>query len=133
ILNPANEANTASGPPPVVRCQGSSESDSTGLAHCNLITTGCQTGVFPIEILVGNYHSYPNGFSVQITGGGGSVLNIVSGNNQTLQPGQTSVPLIAQVTDACGAVSVGTAVTWTVTSGSATIVNSRLTSDATGQ
>ena len=44
------------------------------------------------------------------------VVSVVSGNNQTVNPGQASAPLGVKVTDATGAVNIGgTTVNWTVT------------------
>ncbi len=63
------------------------------------------------------------------------LVNIVSGNNQSVNPGQTSAPLVAKVTDSTGAVPIGnTTVTWTVSpAGAATLSRSSTTTDSTGQ
>jgi adhesin/invasin len=56
-----------------------------------------------------------------------------SGNNQTVNPGQASQPLVVQVTDQSGAVFIGNQnVVWTVMSGAATVSPTTSTTDSTG-
>ena len=56
------------------------------------------------------------------TGSGGGVLVIVSGNGQTAHISQPlGSPLIVGVSDAGGGAVPGVAVTWTVTTGTATV------------
>jgi uncharacterized protein (TIGR03437 family) len=60
-------------------------------------------------------------------------LNVVSGDGQSLNPGQ-SASLVVKVTDAAGAVSIANQnVVWTVISGAATVTPSTSTTGATGQ
>jgi uncharacterized protein (TIGR03437 family) len=67
----------------------------------------------------------------QVTPG---LVTVVSGNNQTVNPGQASAPLVVQVTDAAGKVNVGNQdVVWTVVSGAATVNPPTTTSNSTGQ
>src|ERR1019366_5669687 len=61
-------------------------------------------------------------------------INIISGNNQNVNPGQASAPLVVQVTDAAGAVPVGNQnVAWTVLSGAATVNPATSKTDSFGQ
>lgn len=103
---------------------GSTPSDSTyGIAHCDVValcgsggTSGL--GTWPVGYMVGGLEYFP-GF-VTVTQGGGTLLAIVSGNNQSGPAGQAlPYPLVATVTDGCNNPVVGATVTWTVTSGSA--------------
>ena len=63
------------------------------------------------------------------------LVSIVSGNNQTVNPGQTSAPLVVKVTDATGAVTIAnTSVAWTVSpAGAATLSQSSTTTNSQGQ
>jgi uncharacterized protein (TIGR03437 family) len=60
---------------------------------------------------------------------------VVSGNNQSVNPGQASQPLVAKVTDASGNVAIGSqTVTWAVTpAGAATVNPSTSTTNSAGQ
>jgi len=62
-------------------------------------------------------------------------ISIVSGNNQSINPGQTSAPLVALVQDATGAVSIAnTSVQWTVTpAGAASLSSALTTTNSSGQ
>ena len=61
-------------------------------------------------------------------------ITIVSGNNQSLNPGQSSVSLVAKVTDSSGAVPIGNQnVAWTVSpAGAATLSQVQTTTNAQG-
>ena len=60
-------------------------------------------------------------------------VNIVEGNNQTVNPGQASSPLIVQVTDAAGNVTIANQdVAWTV-SGLATLSTTASKTDSVGK
>lgn len=120
--------------PPPAKCQGSTLSDTSGVAHCNVIAT-CATGVgtFPISIDVGGgLRLIPA--NVTITEGGGSQFSIVSGNNQSGSPGNKLLALVAKITTACGVASSGTTVTWSVSPASAaTLSTGTSTTDSSGQ
>ncbi len=62
-------------------------------------------------------------------------IGVVSGNNQTLNPGASSTALVVKVTDSTGAVPVGnTTVAWTVSpAGMATLSQSQSTTNSSGQ
>ncbi len=62
-------------------------------------------------------------------------LVVVSGNSQNINPGQTSSPLVVQVTDSTGAVNIAnTAVAWTVSpAGAANLSQTSTTTDSTGK
>jgi uncharacterized protein (TIGR03437 family) len=63
------------------------------------------------------------------------LVSIVSGNNQSVDPGKSSAPLIVKVTDATGLVPIGnTSVAWTVTpAGAATVIPVTSITNAQGQ
>jgi uncharacterized protein (TIGR03437 family) len=119
--------------PPAAQCQqGTALSDATGLVSCTLVAA-CHEGNFPLTILVGDFHVFP-GIDLNVVAGIASQLNIIGGNNQSGSAGQTlSQPLTATLTDGCGAPVSGGAVTWTVTQGSATLINTVSTSDSQGR
>ena len=55
------------------------------------------------------------GIQLDVTPVTPGLIAVVSGNNQTINPGQASAPLVVNVTDATGAVTIAnTAVNWTV-------------------
>ncbi len=62
-------------------------------------------------------------------------LSVISGNNQNLNPGQSSAPLVVQLTDASGGVTIAnTPVAWTVSpAGSATLSQTSTTTDSQGK
>jgi uncharacterized protein (TIGR03437 family) len=117
---------------PYASCQGSTLSDNTGTAHCNLIgTCGAALGVaHPVFFAVGDQEAFPG--TITITTGPAQKIAILSGNNQTVPSGQTASGLLALVTDACGNPISGATVTWTVASGSATLSHVSNTSSASG-
>jgi uncharacterized protein (TIGR03437 family) len=113
-------------------CQGSTLSDNTGTAHCNLIATcGTGLGTFGIAFLVGDQQGWPG--TLTVTRGQAQTLAIVAGNNQTGPTGQAlPIALTVSVTDACLNSIPGAAVTWAVTQGSATLSNVVSTSNSNG-
>jgi uncharacterized protein (TIGR03437 family) len=117
---------------PYASCQGSTLSDNTGTAHCNLIATcGTGLGTFNVGFMVGNLQAWPG--TITVTQGTAQSLSIIAGNNQTGPAGQ-ALPstLVAQVTDSCGNPLAGATVTWTVTTGSATLSKVTTTSNSNG-
>jgi uncharacterized protein (TIGR03437 family) len=114
-------------------CQGSTLSDNTGTAHCNLIATcGSALGIpRAVYFGVGDQQFFPG--TVIVTQGQAQTLSIVAGNNQSGAAGQAlPVSLLVSVTDACGNPIAGAKVSWTVTQGSATLSNTSSTSNANG-
>jgi len=116
-------------------CQGSSNSDKNGIARCTMLAS-CQagTGLFSFAYWVGGIERFTNNY-VQITRGAPSKLTIVNGNNQNGTAGQTlSTALSASISDGCGGlVPAGVPVTWAVTQGSATLLNTVNQSNSNGQ
>jgi uncharacterized protein (TIGR03437 family) len=109
--------------PAPASCVGSSNSDANGITHCTLVSN-CSFGLgfYPLGVAFGNPYLLTT-YELQIVPGGPAAFNIIAGNNQTGFAGQ-SLPqsLTATLTDGCGnTVAAGTAVTWKVTQGSATI------------
>jgi uncharacterized protein (TIGR03437 family) len=76
-----------------------------------------------------------NAIQIVVTPVTPGLMTIVSGNNQSVNPGQTSAPLVAKVTDASGIVTIAnTTVTWTVSpAGLATVTPALTTTDSVGQ
>jgi uncharacterized protein (TIGR03437 family) len=115
-------------------CQGSSLSDNTGVAHCN-VAISCQAkiGNVPagISVVVGENRLFT--VNLTITAGAAQVVTLKSGNNQSGYAGSTlAAPLVATVSDNCGNSKPALAVTWAVTQGSATLTNTLSTSDGGG-
>jgi hypothetical protein len=111
-------------------CQGSSLSDTSGFAHCN-IQIGCQVGTSGMSIVVGEQRVF--NATLKVGPGTSRALTAVSGNNQSGQAGQTLPQvLVARVTDNCGAQISGVQATWKVTQGSATLTSTVSTSDSGG-
>lgn len=129
IVDPNNIPNQS----PYASCSGTTLSDQTGTAHCNVVATcGVAPGSYPVAYIVGDQNSF-NG-TVVITKGSAQTLTILSGNNQTGGAGGTlPTPLIATVTDSCGNPVTGAQVTWAVTQGSATLSKIVSTSGSSGQ
>ena len=74
------------------------------------------------------------GIQLVVTAVTPGLITIVSGNNQTVNPGQASAPLVVKVTDATGAVTIAnTAVTWTLTGAGATLTSNSTTTNSSGQ
>jgi uncharacterized protein (TIGR03437 family) len=80
------------------------------------------------------YDEY-TGIQIAVTAVNPGLMSVVSGNNQTVNPGQTSAPLVVKVTDATGAVTIANlSVAWTVSpAGAATLSQSSTTTNAQGQ
>jgi uncharacterized protein (TIGR03437 family) len=118
---------------PYASCQGTTLSDQTGTAHCNVVAVcGAGLGSFPVYFTVGDATSFLG--NVIITKGNGQNLSILSGNNQTgSSASPPQFPLVATVTDGCGAAVTGAQVTWKVTQGSATLSSIVSTSGSSGQ
>jgi len=115
--------------PAPASCANLQLSGADGIIHCDL-KPGCAVGTFPFNLSVAGYQAYAG--QITITKGKASAINIVSGNNQSGNVGQTIAnALIAQVTDACGNPASGATATWTI-SGSGTLTGTSTTSDSNG-
>lgn len=131
VVDPDNPTNDPNGVQPVAACQGSSNSNSQGIASCTLVAKTCKTELHGITIYVGNLYSFQA--EVQTNPGGASTISILSGNNQSGQAGTAAaLPLTVQVIDPCGNPVAGSAVTWKVT-GSATLSQTNLITSPSGQ
>jgi uncharacterized protein (TIGR03437 family) len=140
-INITNSDN--SGNPGPATCQGSPLTDVTGSVTCNLIPV-CSTAINASTMLPWGlgFHGFNidfgdaldlTGYSLNITSGSGQALVIQSGNNQSGRPGAVlSAPLMATVTDQCGASAGGVTVTWKVTQGSATLSTATTVSNQGG-
>ena len=140
-INITNSDN--SGNPGPATCQGNPLTDQNGNVTCNLIPV-CSTAVNASTMLPWGlgFHGFNidfggaldlTGYSINITSGSGQSLVISSGNNQSGRPGGAlSAPLMATVTDQCGASAAGVTVTWKVTQGSAVLSTATTVSNAGG-
>jgi uncharacterized protein (TIGR03437 family) len=143
-------ANCATGPG---ADPGSVLTDSNGNAFCYPVF-GPVPGNVTVDVLVGGldptefdqtaspvplssaiaYHDFPNAVQLAVTQVTPGQIFIVSGDSQTMNPGQTSAALVVKVTDSTGALTIGNqSVVWTVVSGAATVSPATSTTDATGQ
>lgn len=131
---------------------GSVVTDSNGDAICNAIF-GPIPGKGTLSVLVGGLdpanYSYPTasipltapvaydqfaGILFTVTPVTAGLVKVSSGNNQSINPGSSSSPLVVQVTDSTGAIPVGNAgVTWTVSpSTGATLSQTSNTTNSSG-
>ena len=117
-------------------CSGSTLSDNSGFANCNLIAT-CQVGItlphiYGMQIVVGEHRVFSA--RVQVVPGSSRAVSILAGNNQSGRGGQVlPIDLTALVNDNCSTPISGQTVTWSVTQGSATLSNINSTSDSAGR
>jgi uncharacterized protein (TIGR03437 family) len=107
--------------------------DSSGTATCTPVF-GDALGSGSYTLVVGG--SFVNfgstGFTVDP--GAPAVIKLVSGNNQSVNSGSEAISALeAEITDLGGNPSNDAAVTWTVTSGTATLINPSATSNSLGQ
>ena len=138
---------------PTITCATGANADpgavltnANGLASCTPIFGGVGSGSY--SVIVGGVASSdltqePAGFGIfgpyslgPVTPAAPGLIQVVSGNGQTGNPGQfLPLQLVAKVTDAAGVSTIPNAqVTWTVIpTGAATLSNTRTTSDANGQ
>ena len=129
-LNLINTENPMAAPP--ARCSGGTPlTDTTGTATCDLIATG-KVGTFSLGVDVGNFNDRAP-VTLTVTPGAPGLIQIVQGNNQS-GAGNSQLPLalVATVSDGFGNVLPGTQVTWSVSSGTATLVSTVSTADTNG-
>jgi uncharacterized protein (TIGR03437 family) len=148
---PSANCSTSTGADP-----GSALTDANGTATCYPVF-GSVAGNGPVRVLVGGldnlYFDYtsvtpdrpltdPVGFALYniaynlvVTPVTPAHAFIVSGNNQNIDPGKTSSPMVVRFTDITGTVPVGNlSVVWTVSpAGAASVSPTASTTDATGQ
>ena len=106
--------------------------DVTGTAAC-MAVFGSEIGTGTYTIVVGGNLTTLPAAALTVTRGMPSLIKIISGNNQSVDPGVTApLPLTAEVTDLGGNPSSLVAVTWSVTAGAATLSQEVDTSSASG-
>jgi uncharacterized protein (TIGR03437 family) len=107
--------------------------DATGTATCTPVFGGT-LGSGTYTIVIGNaYKNFgPTGFTV--AAGAPALMKLISGNNQSVNPGAEAISALeVEITDIGGNPSVGAAVTWAVTAGSATLINPTTSSNTQGE
>jgi len=107
--------------------------NTTGGATCNPVFGLIGTGFYTVTI-GGTYASFSPA-PLTVTAGPPAIIKIVSGNNQSVNPGgKVPAALVAEVTDLGGNPSDGAQVAWTVSpAGSFTLSNLVTSSGANGQ
>jgi len=126
---------------------GSILTDSNGEVVCNPIFGGNGPGAF--NVLVGgvtadtvfNADGKPIGFrelfanQFVVTPSVAGAITVVSGNNQNVNPGQATSPMVVKVTDASGSAAIsGATVVWSVTpAGAVTFAPTSSSTDTLGQ
>ena len=131
---PVSSSATPTTPPAMCDGGGSAFalSDTGGVLSCDLIATGAP-GTYQIYVNVGYYTDY-GPYTLIIQAGAPASVNIVGGNQQAGNPGETlPTPLTVQVTDANGAVLTGVPLTWSVTTGSGALSNVSSSTNSQGQ
>lgn len=110
-------------------------SDANGRVSCDLVA-GTTTGMTTVTVLVGG-NSSPGAsfmFNLVVTPGPPARARVIQGDNQTGTPGSTTpLALVAEVQDIGGNVLVGAPVTFQVTGGSATLIETVNRSDGNGR
>jgi len=129
-----------SGPGPTVGCMtqtGQQPSTvltpASGTATCNLVFGG-SIGSGTYFVMIGaTYANFSTG-ALTVTAGPPAAIKIISGNNQSINPGALApLALTAEVTDLGGNPSAGATVAWNVSQGTATLSNTVTTSASNGQ
>jgi uncharacterized protein (TIGR03437 family) len=107
-------------------------SDAAGIATCSL-RFGGQTGTGLFRVVAGNTWSW-GPINYEVLAGQPCAIRVLSGNNQSGNPGQTlPAPLLASVED-CGGNPLGSVpVVWSVTQGFGTLTGTRSSTDTTGR
>jgi uncharacterized protein (TIGR03437 family) len=119
---------------PVASCQGGTvlTGANDGAAVCNLSVSG-RAGRALLSVDLGGQFGYE--LELIVTPGDPTTPKIVSGNNQTGNPGQSlPLALVAQITDAAGTPLPNVAASWSVvTPGSGELTGTISTSDGSGR
>ena len=133
---------------------GSVLTDANGNASCYPVF-GSTAGSGPISVLVGGldpiefdqtispqpltqalaFDEFYNSIELTVTPVTPGLVSIVTGNNQSVNPGQASAPLVVKITDGSGAVTIANQnVAWTVSpAGLATVSPAVSTTNSVGQ
>ncbi|MBY0505143.1 MAG: Ig-like domain-containing protein [Bryobacteraceae bacterium] len=108
------------------RCADNPLSGDNGIVTCDLVVGG-RVGTSVLNIIVGGFQSFK--FPYTVTQGPPKNITGLSGNNQTGVSGRTlNRSLVARIDDGFGTNLNGIRVTWTIQSGSATLVETISTS-----
>jgi uncharacterized protein (TIGR03437 family) len=106
--------------------------DATGTAVCTPVLGQLGQGTYTV-VVGGNYATFASA-QLNVTVGQAAVVKLVSGDNQSVNPGNAAPqPLMVQVTDLGGNATPGATVTWSVTQGSATLSATTTTADSNGK
>jgi uncharacterized protein (TIGR03437 family) len=112
-------------------CVNDTKSDNTGVSRCDFQASCSLTAPATITMVTGELFKTP--MVIIPAPGSGQNLKYLSGNNQTANIGSVvGNRLVANLTDNCGDPVPNQNVTWTVTSGSATLTNTISKSGADG-
>jgi uncharacterized protein (TIGR03437 family) len=112
-------------PSKIAACDGSPLGDNLGITRCDVVVGCLDPGTSFPQVATALIVAGESGFTpvrLTIVKGSPTVLSIVSGNNQSGNPGQF-LNLTARVTDGCNQPSGGIPVTWSVIQGAATLQN----------
>lgn len=104
--------------------------DQSGLANCDVLVTG-GPGDLTVTAILGEIHSRT--FAIHVEQGDPATVRIISGNPQTLNQGQTTQPLVVEVTDGTGALLPNVPVTWDIPFFFPTAQNIQRTTDFNGR
>jgi len=112
-------------PSPLASCDGSTLGDNLGVSRCDVVVGCLAAGTSFPQIATATIAAGEYGFSplrITVTKGSPTLLTIVSGNNQSGNPG-SFLNLTARVTDGCNQPSGNVPVTWSVIQGTGTLQN----------
>jgi len=123
---------TASCMSPAGQQPGTVLTGSNGTATCNLVFGGAiGTGIYTVEVGA-TYGGFSPG-ALTVTAGPAAVVKVISGNNQSINPGALApLALTAEVTDLGGNPVQGATVSWSASAG-ATLSDTVTTSASNGQ
>jgi uncharacterized protein (TIGR03437 family) len=113
---------------------GTALSNASGLATCNLVL-GPNAGTYYIYVIVGEYVASPyilNITPAPVVTPVPTTIVLTTGDGTSAVAGDT-VNLVGTVKDQTGKIMSGTAVTWTVAQGDATITSKSATTNTSGQ
>ena len=121
LADPANKNLPSS----IASCDGSTLGDNLGVSRCDVVVGCLAVGTSFPQIATATVAAGEYGFTpirITVTKGAPAQLTIVSGNNQSGNPGQF-LNLTAKVTDGCNQPAGNVPVTWSVTQGTGTLQN----------
>lgn len=115
---------------PAAQCRGGfAFSDTQGVMRCDLVVGG-RTGQTVLDVIIGGTARYS--VTLNVTAGVASQVRILSGNNQSGNPGQQLTPLQVEVADAGGNLLPSSPITWEVPN-SLRIVSQSTSTDISGR